>query len=159
MNLSTLAKSFALAGSLLVSSVSFAANIDMNADANDVAIKGYDTVSYFYNKTPSVGSEKYTATYKNAIYKFSSAKNRDLFRANPEKYTPQFGGYCAMGVALEKKLDTDPLAYKVVDGKLYLNLNAAVQKKWLTDVPGYIDTAEDNWGGIKDRSVAEVNAD
>ena len=62
-----------------------------------------------------------------------------------------------MGVALEKKLDTDPLAYKIVEGKLYLNLNPAVQKKWLTDIPGHIDTAENNWIDIKTKTVAELN--
>lgn len=105
------------------------------------------------------GSEHYTATYRGAIYQFASAENRDLFRSAPERYAPQFGGYCAMGVALEKKLDTDPMAYKIVDGKLYLNLNAAVQKKWLSDVPGYIDTAEGNWVDIKRKSAEELNAE
>ena len=159
MKLSAIAKSAVFAVSVVASSFAFAANIDMNADANDVAIKGYDAVSYFYNNGPVEGSEQFTATYKNAIYQFSSAKNRDLFRANPQKYAPQFGGYCAMGVALEKKLDTDPMAYKIVDGKLYLNLNAAVQKKWLTDVPGYIETADDNWRDIKGKTAEELNAD
>lgn len=159
MKLSNLAKSIAFAAAIASSGFTFAADIGMNADANDIAIKGYDPVSYFTAGKPVKGSGQYTATYRGAIYQFSSAKNRDLFRSAPERYAPQFGGYCAMGVALEKKLDTDPLAYKVVDGKLYLNLNAAVQKKWLTDVPGYIDSAEDNWVDIKRQSAEELNAD
>lgn len=158
MKLSTIAKSLALAVAVASSSMAFAANIDMNADANDVAIKGYDTVSYFTNGKPSKGSNKYTATYKGAIYQFASAKNRDLFRSAPERYAPQFGGYCAMGVALEQKLDVDPMAYKIVDGKLYLNLNAAVQKKWLSDVPGYIDTAEDNWIDVRTKTAEQLAA-
>ena len=159
MKISTFTKSAFAAATLMMSSLTFAADIDMNADANDIAISGYDTVSYFTNGKPVQGSEKYSATYKNAIYQFSSAKNRDLFRANPAKYAPQYGGFCAMGVALEKKLDTDPHAFKIVDNKLYLNLNKAVQKKWMTDISGYIGTAEDNWPQIKTRTVAELNED
>lgn len=159
MKLSKFTKSAALALSLLTASYGFAADIDMNANQNDVAISGYDTVAYFSKGKAVEGSYKYTATYKNAIYQFSSAKNRDLFRSNPEQYAPQFGGFCAMGVALEKKLDVDPKAFKIVDGKLYLNLNPAVQKKWLTDVPAYIDTAENNWSDIKVKTVQELNED
>lgn len=159
MKLSTIAKSIAFAAAIASSSFAFAAQIDMNADANDIAIKGYDTVSYFTAGSPVKGSSHYTATYKGAIYQFANAENRDLFRSAPERYAPQFGGYCAMGVALEKKLDTDPMAYKIVDGKLYLNLNAAVQKKWLTDINGYVDTAEDNWIDIRSKTAAELDAE
>ncbi|MEM9101366.1 MAG: YHS domain-containing (seleno)protein [Pseudomonadota bacterium] len=158
MKLSTLAKSTLLASALLISSTSLAADIDMNADKNDLAISGYDTVSYFTQGKAVPGSSKFTATYKNAIYQFASAANRDLFRKNPNQYAPQFGGFCAMGVALEKKFDVDPQAFKIVDNKLYLNLNPAVQKKWLTDVPGYIQTAENNWGEIKTKTPEKLNA-
>lgn len=159
MKLSTFTKSTVFAISMLTASYSFAADIDMNADKNDIAISGYDTVAYFTEGMAVEGTHKYTATHKNTIYQFSSAKNRDLFRASPEQYAPQFGGFCAMGVALEKKLDVDPQAFKIVDGKLYLNLNPAVQKKWLTDVPGYIDTAEGNWTDIKTKTTQELDAD
>lgn len=128
----------------------------MNADKNDVAISGYDTVAYFTKGKAVEGTHKYTATYKNAIYQFSSAKNRNKFRENPEKYAPQFGGFCAMGVALEQKFDVDPEAFKIVDNKLYLNLNSKVQKKWLTDVPGFINSADGNWVDIKTKTVKEL---
>ncbi|MEP3299105.1 MAG: YHS domain-containing (seleno)protein [Pseudoruegeria sp.] len=127
----------------------FAADIDMNANANDVAISGYDPVGYFSDSEATKGSEEYTATYKNAIYHFSSAENRDLFRAAPSSYAPQYGGYCAFGVTMEKKFDVDPEAWRIVDNKLYLNLNKDVQKRWLTDVPGYIANANDIWPDIK----------
>ena len=146
-----------LAGSILVvSSFAFAADIDMNADANDLAIKGYDPVSYFTISTPKMGNASYTATYKGGIYQFSSEENRDMFKASPAKYAPQYGGYCAFGVAMEKKFDTDPLAWKIVDNKLYLNLNKDVQTKWLTDVPGYLDLSNDNWGDIKNVAAGEL---
>jgi YHS domain-containing protein len=156
MNFKSLTKSTLIAATVFASSLSYAANIDMNADANDLAISGYDTVAYFTVGKAIAGNVKYTATYNNAIYQFSSEEHRDLFRANPEKYAPQFGGFCAMGVALERKLDVDPTAFKIVDNKLYLNLNNAVQQKWLTDVPGNIDTAEGNWTEIKTKTDAEL---
>lgn len=158
MKLSTLTKSTVFAISMLTASLGFAADIDMNANQNDVAISGYDTVSYFTKGKAVEGSHNFTATYKNAIYQFSSSENRDLFKSDPEKYAPQFGGFCAMGVALEKKLDVDPKAFRIVNNKLYLNLNSDVQKKWLTDVPGNINTAESNWPEIKTKTAQELDA-
>jgi YHS domain-containing protein len=152
-------KSVTVAATLAISSLSFAADIDINANANDLAIHGYDAVSYFTDSKASKGDPNYTATYKSAIYQFSSDENREIFQNNPEKFAPQFGGFCAMGVALNKKLDTDPTAWKIVDGKLYLNLNKAVQKKWLSDVPTYLETANRVWSGIQGVSIAQLNAD
>jgi YHS domain-containing protein len=149
MKLSTIIKSTLATSALLVSSLTFAANIQVNANSNDLAIKGYDTVSYFTKGAPTKGSDKYTAAFNGAVYQFSSANNRNLFQANPSKYAPQYGGFCAMGVALNKKLDTDPTAWHIRGDKLYLNLNKAVQKKWSTDISGYIETAQVNWTDIK----------
>ena len=137
----------------------YAAGIHVNADANDVAVKGYDVVAYFEKSAPIQGKPEYSASYQDAVYYFASARHRDLFRASPESYAPQFGGYCAMGVALNKKLDVDPTAWRIIDGKLYLNLNSAVQKKWLTDTDGYITTAERNWFGINSVAAAKLNAE
>ncbi|WP_438969760.1 YHS domain-containing (seleno)protein [Methylophaga sp.] len=139
----------AAAVALSLSAASFAADIDMNANGNDLAIQGYDPVAYFTQEAPTKGSSDYTATYKNAIYQFSSEQNRDLFQASPAKYAPQFGGFCAFGVTKGRKFDTDPTAWRVVDGKLYLNLNKDVQKVWLEDVPGYITDANQTWPTIK----------
>ena len=134
---------------LSLSAASFAADIDINANGNDLAIQGYDPVAYFTQEKPTIGSNDFTATYKNAIYLFSSEQNRDLFRASPAKYAPQFGGFCAFGVTKGRKFDTDPTAWRVVDGKLYLNLNKDVQKVWLENVPGYITNANQTWPTIK----------
>ena len=152
----TTAKQLIAASMLVFSGLSFAADVDMNADANDIAIKGYDPVSYFTQSQPVHGLSNYTATYKGAIYQFSTEQNRDTFRDNPEKYAPQYGGYCAFGVTMEKKFDTDPLAWKIVDNKLYLNLNKDVQKKWVTDIPGYITQSEENWPSIKSVVASEL---
>ena len=146
-----------LAGSiLLVSSLSFASDVDMSADINDLSIKGYDPVSYFTMSTPKMGNANYTATHKGGIYRFISEKNRDLFKENPEKYAPQYGGYCAFGVTKEKKFETDPLAWKIIADKLYLNLNTDVQKQWLTDVPGYLKISTNTWTEIKDVPANEL---
>ena len=159
MKISTLIKSVTVAATLVISSLSFAADIDINANANDLAIHGYDAVSYFTDSKATKGNHKYTATYKSAIYQFSSEENRERFQENPEKFAPQFGGFCAMGVALNKKLDVDPMAWKIVNDKLYLNLNKAVQKKWLSDVPSHLETANRVWSGIQSVSIAQLNAE
>ena len=139
----------ALISTFILGNAAYAADIGMNADANDVAVHGYDTVSYFVDNKPMQGSSEFTATHNNAIYQFVSAEHRDAFRANPEKYAPQYGGYCAFGVSVERKFDGDPLAWKVVDGKLYLNLNKDVQKAWFKDIPGKIAAANGIWPEIK----------
>ncbi len=156
MKFSTLVKSTFATSALLLSSLSFAANIEVNANGNDIAIKGYDTVSYFTKGMPTKGSNEFTTAYDGAIYQFSSAENRDLFKSEPSKYAPQYGGFCAMGVALNKKLDTDPTAWHIRGDKLYLNLNKAVQKKWSTDIPGYINAAQVNWTDIKGLTETQI---
>lgn len=157
MKLSTFAKTLVISTTMAASSFALAADIDANADANDIAIKGYDTVAYFTQGKPVMGSNKFTASYKNAIYQFSSAENRDLFKADTAKYAPQYGGFCAMGVAMNMKFDTDPTAWKIVNDKLYLNLSKKIQTKWLSDVPGNIQTAQNNWGSLKGLTVEQAN--
>ena len=125
-----------------------AADVAVNSDKNDVAIGGYDAVSYFTEDAPVKGSSEYTAVYQNTIYQFSSKKNRKLFKADPAKYAPQFGGFCAYGVTKHRKFDADPEAYKIVDGKLYLNLNKSVQKRWLKDEAENISEGSEIWGEI-----------
>jgi hypothetical protein len=85
-------------------------------------------------------------------YRFASSANREAFLADPERYAPAYGGFCAMGVALGKKFDGDPKAWHIADGKLYLNLNPSVQKKWLEDVPGHNVKANANWPRIEDKT-------
>ncbi|WP_281648486.1 YHS domain-containing (seleno)protein [Parendozoicomonas sp. Alg238-R29] len=149
-------KSLAAVSVLVFASTTFAADADMNANANDVALHGYDPVSYFTAGKPTKGSSEYMATFKNAIFKFSNAENRDTFRADPSRYAPQYGGYCAFGASLEKKFDGDPNAWKVVDNKLYLNLNADVQKRWIKDIPGNIAKADRTWPEIRRIGAKEL---
>ncbi len=121
----------------------------LNLDAGGVALHGYDPVAYFVAGKPAAGNAAYTATHNGATYRFATGSNRDAFERNPDRYAPQFGGYCAMGVALNKKLDVDPDAWSIVDGKLYLNVSKKVQSDWKKDVPGNIAKADKNWPAIR----------
>lgn len=159
MKMNTILKAAAIATTLAMSTFTFAADIDVNANNNDIAIQGFDTVAYFTDGQAVKGNVNYTATYKNAIYQFASEEHRDLFRGNPEKYAPQYGGYCAFGVTMDRKFDTDPTAFKIVEEKLYLNLNAQVQERWLTNVPGFISQADGNWGDIRSKTDAELESE
>jgi YHS domain-containing protein len=127
----------------LTITIAFAQN--QSIDSKGVAMKGFDPVSYFVDAKPMQGMEKLTAKHDGATYLFASEKNRDAFVAEPAKYVPQYGGFCAYGAAKGGKFDIDPMAYTVVDGKLYLNKNKDVQKLWSADVSGFISTADRNW--------------
>ncbi len=142
---------------LTIPTLAHAATPGLNVDAQGVAIHGYDPVAYFTDGKAVKGSAKFNYKAGDATYYyFASAKHRDQFAKDPAKYAPQFGGYCAMGTAMGKKLDVDPQAWKIVDGKLYLNLNKDVQKKWLSDVPGHLKQAETKWAEIKDVPTAQL---
>jgi YHS domain-containing protein len=109
------------------------------------AIRGYDPVAYFTEAKPVKGASQYTHQWKGAAWRFASAKNRDAFAAAPEKYAPQYGGYCAYGVAEGYTVSTVPEAWSVVEGKLYLNYSPGVQRDWRKDPAGYIRKADANW--------------
>jgi YHS domain-containing protein len=109
------------------------------------AIRGYDAVAYFTQNKPVQGSPEHRAEYRGSTFHFASKANRDTFAADPAKYAPQYGGFCAFGTASGYKAAIDPAAFTVVDGKLYLNYNRDVQKQWNKDVPGYIAKADRNW--------------
>jgi YHS domain-containing protein len=113
------------------------------------AIEGYDPVAYFEEGKPVEGDSDYTHEWMGATWYFASAANRDLFAADPEKYAPQYGGYCAWAVANGYTAKIDPQAWTVVDDRLYLNYSLDVQKQWQQDVPGNITKADANWPGIR----------
>ncbi len=133
----------ALAIALAWSASARAGNI--NVDGSGLAIKGYDPVAYFTQNAAVPGNAEITATHKGATYRFASAEHRDLFIAAPDKYAPQYGGYCAYGVAKGVKARIEPEQFTVLDGKLYLNFNAGVQRTWQKDVPGYLAMSDKNW--------------
>ncbi len=122
------------------------------------AVHGYDVVAYFTVGQPTVGNNQFTSDYQGATYRFASAAHRDKFAVDPAKYAPQYGGFCAFGTSVGRKFDGDPHAWRIVDGKLYLNLNKKVQARWLQDPEGYIRGAEHNWPIIASLSDAQLVA-
>lgn len=116
--------------------------------ASDTAILGYDTVAYFTDGKPVKGSDSFVAVWMGAKWKFASQTHLDLFKATPEKYAPQYGGYCAYGVAIDNLVSIEPDKFKVIDGKLYLNYDANVQQKWLKNPVGYIKTADSKFQSL-----------
>jgi YHS domain len=121
-----------------------------------LAVHGHDVVAYFTDGTPTLGSDEYAHVHDGATYRFASEANLDAFKADPAKYAPAYGGFCAYGVAVGKKFDGDPRFWKVVDGRLYLNLNGDIQAKWLEDIPGHIAEAEANWTEIRAVAVGDL---
>lgn len=109
------------------------------------AIHGIDPVAYFKESRPVAGLPAYTYRWRDADWRFVSAENKAAFAAAPEKYAPQYGGFCAYGLAQGYRVDIDPNAWRIVDGKLYLNYNRDVQAQWNQDIPGYIAKADANW--------------
>jgi len=114
-----------------------------------IAIEGYDPVAYHEEGKPIEGSSKFELTWREAKWQFASAEHRDLFKSDPEKYAPKYGGYCAWAVSQGYTASVDPKnAWSIVAGKLYLNYNVDIQKKWAKDIPGNIKKADANWPGV-----------
>jgi len=120
----------------------------VNTNNDGLAIHGYDPVAYFTAGAPTKGAAAFSTTWNGATYHFASAVNRDAFVARPDTYAPQYGGYCAMGIAGGAKFDVDPDAWRVENGKLYLNKDKRTQTMWLRDVPGNIVKADMKWPGV-----------
>jgi YHS domain-containing protein len=114
-------------------------------EKDGVALRGHDPVAYFSETKPVKGSPEHKAEYQGSTFYFASKTNRDAFVADPARYAPQYGGFCAFGMASGYKAATDPAAFSIVDGKLYLNYNRDIQKQWSADRPGFITKAEQNW--------------
>ena len=117
-------------------------------ERDGLALSGHDAVAYFNGGPPVKGVAGFKAEFKGSAFLFASQAHRDAFAADPAKYAPQYGGFCAFGLAGGYKAATDPAAYSVVNGKLYLNYNRAVQTRWSADVPGFIAKADKNWPSV-----------
>jgi hypothetical protein len=119
---------------------------DYNTIFAGLGAKGYDPVAYFTEKRAVEGKTGCETTWGGVTWRFASAGNRDAFAANPEKYAPQFGAFCSWGVSQGKLFDVDPVnAWKIVDGKLYLNFNPHIHEMWEKDISGFVGKAEANW--------------
>ncbi len=120
----------------------------INVDKKGVALHGYDPVSYFEADGPSPGRDSFSYSAHGATWRFVSAENRKKFAQDQAKFTPQYGGYCAYAVSENRTADVDPLTYKIVEGKLYLNYDVKIQRTWEKDIPGRIARADKNWPGL-----------
>jgi len=115
---------------------------------SNVAASGYDVVAYFAEGRPVEGSGDFTADYDGATWRFASAANRDAFLQDPERFAPQYGGYCAWAVSQGYTASTDPEAWKIVDDRLYLNYSKSVQATWEQDIPSNIEKGNANWPSV-----------
>lgn len=158
-----------LFATLILSSALFGAALAPASAANEInsvpglttagaplALHGFDPVAYFTVGKPVQGDAKYAASHNGAAYYFSSKANLEAFQANPAKYEPRYGGFCAYGVSVGKKFDGNPNHWKIIDGKLYLNLNAEIAEKFNADTAGAIKNAESNWPKIVNKAPSEL---
>lgn len=148
-----------LAALAVTAPVALAVSVDarpvfLGVEGGDVAVSGYDAVSYFRgNGAPVQGSDAWTVKYDGGVYKFASEENMKAFRADPGAYAPKYGGHCAWAMANGYLAPGDPMQYEVVDGRLYLNFNAEVKSMWVKDIPGFIVKSEKNWVEVPDDAV------
>ncbi|HEY9546176.1 MAG TPA: YHS domain-containing (seleno)protein [Solimonas sp.] len=113
-----------------------------------LAVDGYDVVAYQTDRKAIKGQSDFRTEWRGAKWQFASAEHLKQFRADPQRYAPQYGGYCAYAVANNDLVDIDPEAFTVIDGKLYLNYSKDIRKKWDADRANYIDKADKNWLGL-----------
>ena len=125
-------------------------------NVSTTGVNGYDLVSFHQAKKPLRGNGNYVAEYQGVTYLFANEANKQAFQGNPKNYLPAYGGYCAYGIAVGKKFVGDPDVWKIVDGKLYLNLDTSIQDVWNKNVEGNIAKADQNWSKIKDKHPSDL---
>lgn len=118
-------------------------------EKDGVAIGGYDPVAYFTEMKPVKGSPEFHAEYEGSTFYFAAASHRNAFVSNPAKFAPQYGGFCAFGMAKGYKAAIDPAAFTVVGDKLYLNYNGTVRALWIFDIQGYVKQADQYWPEVR----------
>jgi len=157
-NLSFVLRMFALlcAGVLLITQAAAGGGFAVDVDEKGIALKGHDPVAYFAVGKSIMGSADYTANIDGTSYHFASAGNRDQFIANPAKYTAAYGGFCALGVTRSMKIKGDPAAWKIVDGRLYINSSPKALGIWSEDIPANIHMANQAWPAIKEKDPADL---
>ena len=138
----------------IVMTVALAAASILHADpvfvTEEGAIRGYDPVAYHLDGKAVRGREDIVHDWQGAEWHFASERNRELFAADPDAYAPRYGGFCAFGTSRGYQVSTQPEAFSIVDGVLYLNYSLAVQETWNKDQPGYIGKADEHWPGLID---------
>lgn len=119
------------------------------SNTDGVAIKGYDPVAYFTSGKAMQGKDQFSYEWSGTKWKFDSQANLDMFKADPKRYAPQFGGFCAYGCSENHKSPTDPNAFTIVNNKLYLNYNLKVKEMWIKDTTTRIVSANTYWNSLK----------
>ncbi len=152
----TVFRTLVIAGFALATSMVAVPGFTQDVTHSTPGLSGYDPVAYFTEGKPMRGSGYHVAVQDGVTYAFATAEHKKLFLANPQQFLPAYGGYCAYGVAVGKKFVADPEVWKVLDGKLYLNLDKNIQAKWDKDIPGYIKKANSNWSDIKDKAPDDL---
>jgi YHS domain-containing protein len=120
----------------------------VNTDKTGVAIQGYDPVAFFTDNQPVKGDQKFLAKHDGAIYFFASKEHKDLFKENPAKYEPSFGGYCAYGVSRKRLVEIDVNAFQIVDGKLLLQYSKGIRDDFNQNQAGNLAKANANWPAL-----------
>jgi YHS domain-containing protein len=123
----------------------------LNLDKDGVAIQGFDPVAFFTDHKPVKGSDAFVRRYNGAVYFFASKEHLDLFKADPAKYEPAFGGYCAYGVSRKKLVEIDVDAFQIVDGRLLLQYSKGVRDDFNEDQKGNLAKAEQNWPALVEK--------
>ena len=114
-----------------------------------VGAGGYDVVAYFAQGRPTEGSTQFTHSWNGATWRFASAANRDSFAANPARYAPAYGGHCAWAASQGYRAKGDPMNWRIVDGRLFLNYNAEVQQRWNASYMRFIREADTRWPRLR----------
>ena len=125
----------------------------VNVDRDGLALQGYDPVAYFTDGKPVKGDANFVATYEGATYRFASAEHKATFEREPAKHAPQFGGFCAYAVSINKTASIDPNFWEIVDGRLLLQHNKKAWDLWHKDGTGNLQKADMNWPGIAARNA------
>ncbi|MEM9060479.1 MAG: YHS domain-containing (seleno)protein [Pseudomonadota bacterium] len=144
-------RSLVLALSLLLTPAAAVAELrspEIYTDFRGVALKGYDAVAYHLERKPIKGQDSFAYEWKDAVWFFSSAENRDRFIADPERWAPQYGGYCAWAIAKGSTRPINPKIFRIFNDKLYLNLNMKVHKEWLDQHNQFIARANEQWPDV-----------
>ena len=132
----------------LLSTPVFAGSLVNVAGASHIAIEGYDPVAFFTDAKPVKGSPSISATHQGAVYFFATEEHKQLFTVSPDKYVPQYGGFCAFGVGLNALFPVDISTWQIRNGKLYLNLDHGILNKFNADFDGNVSKADENWPGL-----------
>ena len=134
---------------ILFGNISWAFAADINKTNKGIAIEGYDPTAYFTENRPVKGIPAYSFKWAGATWYFANEQGRDLFAKNPEKYAPQFGGYCSNGLSDDHKIGADPQNWRIIDGKLYLFFSDYGRQQWSGNVKSLIEAADDTWQELK----------